>query len=142
MIKTWIIFLFLVLILQSAPARPQQNSAYTPKTGSAERKAVLDAMRKPIVKQVGQNVIFHDVVMKVKDGWAFVTAVGKDPKGGPLRKFDGQYFPSQALLRKKGRVWQVLSVGSGGGTDVADQAMQKFPQAPREIFLPYKGPTP
>lgn len=126
--------------LRPAFARPQEKtSVYSPKPGSSERKAILDALRKPVVKSMGQPVVFYNVTMNVKNGWAFVTTIGKDANGKPLKKFGDQYFPFQALLRKQGKSWQVLSWGSGGGTDATDTARRKYPQAPPEIFPPTGG---
>lgn len=134
--KIGMTFICLMLLAQIASAKPQQKPMYTPKAGSVERKAVLDALRKPVVKEMNQKVVFHNVTMNVKSGWAFVTAIGKDTNGKPLKKFGDQYFPFQALLQKKANAWQVLSWGSGGGIDAMDTAMKRYPQAPREIFLP------
>lgn len=130
----------LLTLLPAAFAGPQRDGVYTPKPGTTERKAVLDSLRKPVVKEMSQTVIFTYVTMNIKEGWAYVKATGTDTKGKPLKKLGGQYFPFQALLRKQGKAWQVLSWGYGGGTDATDNAMTKYPQAPREIFLPYTGP--
>lgn len=139
--KFWAALICSILLISSASARPQQSGVYTPKAGSGERKAILDSLRKPVTKEMNQPVVFYNVALKVKSGWAFVHAIGKDTNGKPLKKFGDQYFPFDALLRKKGTTWEVLSWGSGGGTDALDAAMTKFPQAPRAIFLPYTGPA-
>jgi hypothetical protein len=93
----------------------EKLSVYTPKPGSKERKAILDALRKPVVQSMNQVVVFHNVTLKVKNGWAYVTAIGKDANGKPLKKFDGQYFPFQALLRKQVKSWPVMSWGPAAG---------------------------
>lgn len=109
---------------------------YTPKPGSKERKAILDSLRKPVVQEMKQAVIFYDVNMKVKDGWAYIIAVGRDTKGNTLKRWgNNDIDPAfQALLRKKSDKWQVLSWGAGTGMDPTDDAIKKYPKAPREIF--------
>lgn len=46
---------------------------HVPEKGSAERKAILDALRVPVEKQLKQPVIFKIDHLKVQNNWAFLT---------------------------------------------------------------------
>jgi hypothetical protein len=101
----------LALLLAAAPA-------------SAERKAVLDALRPGVEAKIGRGVEFVVQVIRVENGWAFVMA---DPqrKGGK-RIEGGRYFDDfdnmdclrvDAVLRKRGERWHLIDHAIGA-TDV------------------------
>ena len=103
---------------------------YTPKAGSAERKAILDALRVPAQREARQPIVFHDVTIRVENGWAWVLAVSRDKSGKKLPLGD---LITQGLLRKvKGR-WRVQHWGVSGDIGVACAAAKAFPRAPRAI---------
>jgi hypothetical protein len=60
-------------LLQFTSGRAQAGPTYTPKPGSAERKAIVDALRKPVSKKVKTRVIFELGYFQVRDGWAMVS---------------------------------------------------------------------
>ena len=60
---------------------------------SAERKAVLDALRPAVEAKVGPNVEFVVALLRVEEGWAFVIALG--PLGTP-RASTGCWQPPSA----------------------------------------------
>ena len=127
-------FLAPSVFVPSALAAPQ-SKPYTPKAGSKERKAILDALRKPVEKEMKQEVVFYDVTMKVKNGWAYVMADGRDTKGKKLKQWAPEVDPTfQALLRQDKGKWKVLSWGAGTGMDATSEARKKYPKAPRSIF--------
>src|SRR5690606_2689243 len=76
---------------------------YTPKAGSAERKAILNALRVPAEKQARQKLVFHNVTIRVENGWAWVLAVSKDKSGKKLPLGD---LMTQGLIRKVGGRWK------------------------------------
>ncbi len=126
----------LVGILSSLPA--SASPAHTPTPGSSERRAILDALRQPVDKEMKQTVVFHDVFVKAQNGWAYVSADVRDSSGHTLRYFSGSPldFTFQGLLRRTKTGWRVLDWGYGTGTDPTDNARKKYPAAPASIF-PY-----
>jgi hypothetical protein len=104
---------------------------YTPKPGSPERKAILDALRKPVEKEAKQHVVFHNVSLRVEKGWAFVNAISMDRSGKKLVLGD---LATSGLLRKTAGHWQVLYWGVAGDISVTCEAAKRYPQAPRSIF--------
>ncbi|MDQ3814501.1 MAG: hypothetical protein M3347_11190 [Armatimonadota bacterium] len=125
------LFLYAALALSLCLGSSCDAKPYTPKAGSAERKAILDALRKPVEKEAKQHVIFYDVSLRVEKGWAFVTAISKDQTGRKLVLGD---LATSGLLRKKGARWQVLHWGVAGDISVTCEAAKKYPKAPRSIF--------
>ncbi len=120
-----------------------RGKVYTPKRGSAERKAIFNALRVPVEKQLKQSIVFAPSNFKVYNGWAFVggeplTRSGKKPdyKGTIYQQdveadmFDNNFF---ALLRKTGGRWKVVKYYIGC-TDVCYLGWDKEYNAPKEIF--------
>lgn len=118
----------------------------TPKPGSPERKAILDALRVPIEKELKQKVIFRVSKLSVLKGWAFVTGVPTKPNGKPV---DYSKTPHQeaikagafddsftGLLHKSGKKW-IVRVYNLGATDVVWEGWDKEYHAPRAIFPVY-----
>ena len=106
-----------------------QNGVYTPKPGSPERKAIMDALRVPVQKDLKMPIIFvvapaePDGYFRVKQGWAFVYAEFRHSDGAPMGPVyyapaDGNISADAAALlhRVHGR-WHVL-VHIVGGTDI------------------------
>ena len=115
----------------------------TPKAGSAERKAIMDALRLPIEKALKKKVVFRVDHLKTHRGWAFLYGVPLQPNG---KKFDYRGTPyAQAqkdgmfdenfcgLLKKEGAKWKVKS-WRVGMTDVAWIGWDKQFGAPVSIF--------
>lgn len=134
---------FAVVSILAAGAFAQ--SAYTPEKGSPERKAVLDALRVPIEKELKQKIIFTVDHMGVQGTWSFVSGTPQGANGGrpnydgtPYTEalesgaFDNNYF---ALLRKTGGKWKVVTYAIGC-TDVCFADWWKTHKAPKAIF-PY-----
>jgi hypothetical protein len=135
-------FLVALLVLASIFAIAQEQP-YTPEAGTAERKAIMDALRVPIKKQLKKDVIFKIDALKVQNGWAFVRGVPKKPDGGPM-DYRGTVYAANiqagvfddwfcALLRKRGDQWQVVQY-SIGATDVVWEGWDKQYHAPSAIF--------
>lgn len=115
---------------------------YTPKKGSAERTAILDAVRFPLQAAINENVIFVVDHMKVEGTWAFLIATPKTKSGGQI-DYRGTKFAADAqeadeltvaLLRKTGGKWVSVTHGYFT-TDVWwDGLWKEYPGCPRSIF--------
>lgn len=128
--------------LTSASARAQAR-AYTPEKGSAERKAITDALRVPVQKKLKQEVIFKVDHLQVQNGWAFLLGAPRRPDGGQLDYRDTPYADAynagafgddvMALLHKVGGQWRVVQYVIGA-TDVAYIGWDRKFHAPSSIF--------
>ncbi|MCI0490013.1 MAG: hypothetical protein L0229_25760 [Blastocatellia bacterium] len=120
-----------------------QGRAYTPKPGTAERKAIMDALRAPVEKELKKRVVFKANHLKVQDGWAFLGGVPQQPggkamdyRGTPYQEairsgaFDDNIF---ALLRIEGGKWKVVTYVIGA-TDVPYIGWDEQYKAPSAIF--------
>ncbi len=134
---------FLITIAAAATAAAQ--SAYTPEKGSPERKAILDALRVPVERELRQKIVFVADNFKVQGTWAFVGGTPQSANGGEpdyrgtiyfeAKKdgiFDNNFF---ALLRKAGGKWRVVTKAIGC-TDVCYADWWRTHKAPKAIF-PY-----
>jgi hypothetical protein len=100
------------------------SATAAPAPGSAQRRAILDALRPSIEAQIGPDVEFVVREIRVVGGWAFVAA---DPQRRGGGKIDGHhYFPHfddmgglsvTALLRYQNRRWNLVEQAIGA-TDV------------------------
>lgn len=139
--RALVISLFLFASFSSGVAQ----SVYTPEKGSAERKAILDALRVPVEKELKQKIVFATEHFKVSGAWAFL---GGDPqssndgkpdyRGTPYQEaidadmFDNNFF---AILKKSGGKWKVVHYAIGC-TDVCYADWWSRYKAPKAIF-PY-----
>jgi hypothetical protein len=108
---------FFLLFASSASAQ------YTPEQNSVERKAMMDALRVPVKRELKKNMVFQVDLLRVKDGWAVISATPLKPGGGAFdwngTKYancmrDGDCDKSvQALLNKSGNSWRVVDYGIG-----------------------------
>jgi hypothetical protein len=119
------------------------QGAVTPKMGSAERKAIMDAMRVPVEKALKKKVVFKVDHIKMQNGWAFLYGVPQQPNGKKMDyrgtqweqaikdgMFDDNFC---GLLRKQGGKWKVKTWRIGM-TDVAWIGWDKEYKAPKGIF--------
>ena len=133
------------LILMLAAIAASAQSARTPEKGSPERKAILDALRVPVEKELKQKIVFVTDGFKVQGTWAFVSGTPQTADGGrpDYRKteyrdavdsgaFDNNFF---ALLRKTRGKWRVVTKAIGC-TDVCYADWWQTYKAPKAIF-PY-----
>jgi hypothetical protein len=118
----------LMLAVARSPALAQTTGVHTPAAGSAERNAILDAMRS------GDNPdrIFIVRYLRVSKSWAWVTG---DPQSA-----DGQqhYEAESALLHKDTERWIVVDRPCTEA-DCKERAeivrmLAKFPTVPSTIF--------
>ncbi len=121
------------------------QTVYTPARGSAERKAILDALRVPVERDLKQKIVFNAQDFNVMGTWAFVSGDPQTPTGGRPNyrgtrywdavqddMFDNNFF---ALLRKSSGKWRVVTYAIGC-TDVCYADWWQRYRAPRRIF-PY-----
>lgn len=133
-----------LVVLATAIAAAAQN-VYTPEKGSAERKAILDALRVPVEKQLKQDIVFATDNFNVSGRWAFVSGAPQRPDGGRpnyagtkyQRALDEDMFDNNifALLKKAGGRWNVVTFAIGC-TDVCYAVWPRRYKAPKAIF-PY-----
>jgi hypothetical protein len=70
-----------------APAQPGESAAAVPAPGSAQRRAILDALRPAIEARLGRGLEFLVQRIQVRDGWAVVMA---DPRRRGGGRIDGR----------------------------------------------------
>jgi hypothetical protein len=135
LVGRWFVTLaVMICALQFTICAAKAGPTYTPKPGSAERKAIIDALRKPVSKKVKTPVIFELGYFQVRDGWAMLSGKARKTNG---TNFGDEYLWGEvtALLRKEKKTWRVLVWGFATGTDIFEEARKKYPRAPRSIFL-------
>ena len=140
--KTAAPLLPLALLLLCVSVRAQ-GPTYTPAPGSAERRAVADALRAPVERELRQKVVFKIDALKLKDGWAFLRGVPQRPDGGKLdygrtvyqERIENGVFDNWicALLQKREGKWRVVKYVIGA-TDVVYEGWDKEYKAPSSIF--------
>jgi len=126
--KSLIILLFLfTFIFASEP--------YTPQRGTAERAAIMDALRVEVKKYHNIDVLFVVRTLKLKDGWAWTITA-------PMSK-DGvnHYEDIVALLHKENGIWGVAELvcteietpGCIDDPNFLNGLQERFPGVPKEI---------
>ncbi len=136
--------IYAMMLLVSAIGVGAQ-SAHTPEKGSPERKAILDALRILVEKELKQKIVFVTDNFKVQGTWAFISGTPQTPDGSrpDYRKtiyweavksdaFDNNFF---ALLRRTTGKWRVVTKAIGC-TDVCYADWWRTQKAPKAIF-PY-----
>jgi hypothetical protein len=74
------------------------SKVYTPPAGSAERKAIMDALRGD------QKVVFKVYYLKLHGDWVWLDATPLDDKGKPVAE------GGPSLLHKENGTWKVLDL--------------------------------
>lgn len=121
------------------------QKVYTPAKNSAERTAILDALRVPVEKDLKQKIQFSVSEFRSNGTWAFLSGEPQNSSGGrpnyrntryweavQSEAFDNNFF---ALLKKTGGKWRVVTYAIGC-TDVCYADWWKRHKAPKTIF-PY-----
>lgn len=120
------------LLAQSAFSAPSNNTIYTPKPGSGERRAILRAVRGPVLKMTKRKVVtFTNVKMRANRNWAYVDATSVDSYRKPV----GPEFTNElaALVRKHNGRWVVAEWAYA--TDVISMGWEKkYPQVPKRLW--------
>lgn len=130
----------LLSILCWSPATAQ--STYEPARGSAERKAVMDAVRPLMEARLHAPVEFVVNWMRVGNSWAFVGVSPQRPGGGvidPKQTYladqadymDGLH--TYALLRHQYGRWNIIDFAIGP-TDVFWDGSLLYSQVPKGLL--------
>lgn len=134
---------------QSRPGGAGSSAAATPPAGSAARKAILDALRVPVQKELKRPVIFKVDHLRTQGEWAFMTGVPRQPGNKPMDYRGTVYAENRrhgvsddwicALLRRERGSrqprWRVVTYAIGA-TDVVWDGWDREYHAPRALF-PY-----
>lgn len=117
---------------------------HVPEKGSVERKAIVDALRVPVGKQLKQPVIFKIDHLKVQNNWAFLNGQPQNSDGSAFDYTNTVYQDAVdagafddgivALLRKVNGKWKVVQYVIGA-TDVPYEDWDKKYRAPKAIFI-------
>ncbi|MCM3904356.1 MAG: hypothetical protein ND866_21890 [Pyrinomonadaceae bacterium] len=117
---------------------------HVPEKGSVERKAIVDALRVPVEKQLKQPVIFKIDHLKVQNNWAFLTGRPQNSDGSAIDYTNTVYQDAVdsgafddgivALLRQVNSKWKVVQYVIGA-TDVPYVDWDKKYRTPKGIFI-------
>lgn len=139
-IKNFAAFLILVLAASTSAQTP-----HTPEKGSPERKAILDALRLPVERDLKQKVVFVADNFNVLGNWAFIGGRPQAADGGEIDYSRTQYAEALdsgafdnnlfALLKKTAGKWKVTTYAIGC-TDVCYADWWRRYRAPKAVF-PY-----
>ena len=126
-----------LLSTQAVYARPANVAIHTPKPGSRERSAIMDALRVPVQKyHKGKRPTFTYVDnFRVGGGWAHLSCQVVDSKGRPLET-EMQLDFSALLKWEKGK-WRVVEWSYHG-----DVIQIEWAQRHRDVPLNVLGLKP
>jgi cell wall-associated NlpC family hydrolase len=120
------------------PATPSQppGPLHEPQRGTAERKAIMDALRADRFPDRTHDVIFQVNYLRVHEGWAWADVTPQDSKSGkPVES------RSKALLRFDEGNWKVVDLGKlplNGSAPVNSEFVKSISEAapgvPADIF--------
>lgn len=133
----------MILLIAAFVAATSAQAVYTPKADSAERKAILAALRVPVEKDFKQKIVFVVDTLNSNGSWAYVGGTPQKPggenpdlAGTKFAEYEGAYDNNFfGLLRKTGRKWRVVTYAIGC-TDVCFADWWSRYKAPKAIF-PY-----
>ena len=118
---------------------------HSPKDGSQEYKAILDALRVPVEQKLQQKVLFVVQGIEVEDGYAFMQGRPVQPDGARIDYSHTVYSEAvqagafddavSALLQWRAGSWTVLTYNIGA-TDVTWLPWASDYGAPEAIFPP------
>lgn len=135
--------LFMAIFLAGITlAQGKAQQPYQPMRGTAERTAILNAVRPKIEAEMRGPVIFVVRTLRVLDGWAFMQLDPQRPDGRPINPantiwaddiemMDG--LTVWALARNSTGGWGLVDAVTGP-TDVAFFNWPEFYGAPAVIF--------
>jgi hypothetical protein len=111
------------------------ETPHTPPVNSAERKAILDALRPSFERDLKQKVKFDVSFFKVLDGWAFVLGTPQNAQTGKPIRAERNIDPDFCgLLHKNPQgEWTVIDHAAGFG-DPFYASWVKSHKAPLTIF--------
>jgi len=81
---------------------------HTPPAGSAERRAILDTVRAPLIEHVGGQVEFVVEELRVGGGWAWLQAHPQRPGGADIPPDEFiEDNTTYAMLRQENGGWVI-----------------------------------
>jgi hypothetical protein len=131
------VFMSLSVAITNLPAAADSGpGAYTPQPGSAERKAILDALRMWVKQQHQIEVVFVVKHLKVKNGYAWVHTLPQSKDGS------SRYEDISALLQKDQGRWEVAEIPCAevdnpdciGDPGYFGGLKRRFPEMPEDIL--------
>ena len=136
-------FAFLVWCVFASAGLVFAQTAHTPAAGSAERKAIMDALRAPAERDLGRKVIFRVQHLRLAGDWALARVVPLQPDGKEIdysrskyaeMEADGAFdAEGEALLRRTGARWEVLEWRFGATDTEVELWLDKY-RFPRSIL--------
>jgi len=130
-------FIGLSFFVTDLPAAADSGpEAYTPQPGSAERKAILDALRMWVKNQHHLDVVFVVKYLKIKNGYAWLHTLPQSKDGS------SGYEDISALLKKdQGRreVAEIPCAEEDNPDCIGDPGYfgglkKRFPEMPEDIL--------
>jgi hypothetical protein len=119
------------------------QNAHTPEPGTSERTAIMDRLRVPAQKDLGQTVIFKVDILRVAGDWAYARLLPTLPNGDEIdyskTKFRkqmelGAFDPQgEALLQRRRDNWKVLE-WVFGATDVPSARWSEKYRLPKALL--------
>lgn len=137
---SYILSILLMLVIIRLVSPTLASPLHTPAPGTNERKAILDVERKYVEDAVAvKPVVFHDVSISVKNGWAFVISHPRDAAGRKLWVFaqfkDPKNDPvAMTLVRKRRTSWKLVNFSFVHTWRDYLQFRKENPAAPPEMF--------
>lgn len=121
---------------QTCAAQGIARNLHTPPPGSAERKAILDAMRMKIKELHQLDVVFVVKRMNVSGEWAWVHTMPRSTDGR------ASYEDFYALLRREAGRWRIAEIPCTepenpeciDSPDYFRRLVRRFPGVPASIF--------
>jgi hypothetical protein len=104
-----------------APFRAGVSATAQPAPGSAQRAAIMDALRPTIERKLAGPVEFVVQRVAVQDGWALVVADPQRPGGGKINP--RRHFPNEVIEFMDGLTVNAVLRFSGGSWTLIDHAI-------------------
>ncbi|WP_298863880.1 hypothetical protein [uncultured Sulfitobacter sp.] len=124
---------------------PRTRNYYTPARSTAERKAVMNTAREPMLRELQQKVIFLVKELRTDGEWYFLMAEPLQPNGNKLDWYSTPYANDWAndamsdlvmvLMHRQGNNWQVVDYVIGP-TDVHWYSWIDQYNLPERLFNP------
>ena len=130
------ILLVLAMQVLSLSTADSATKAYTPKSGSAERRILLDVMRRKVQELHKLDVVFVVKKMNLSRGWAWVHTLPRSKDGR------NRYEDFIAILQKRNGTWRIAEIPCTEpdnadcmeSPDYVSHLRKRFPQMPDAIL--------
>jgi hypothetical protein len=130
------LLLLAIQVLFGATTADAATKVYTPKSGSAERRILLDVMRRKVLELHQLDVRFVVKEMHVSSNWAWVHTLPRSKDGV------GRYEDVIAILQKKNGTWRIAEIpcvepdnaDCMDRPDYVSRLRKRFPEMPAAIL--------